>query len=461
MRAKVVSCSDSDGERPGPKAGGGTRRNSASSSTETTPSCGRSRGRGRAGGAAHVAAAGHGRGGGVVVVAEHTGERRPIDPLGLLAAHRAVAVEVEIRVELADPFAPGLVQGQAVDLDVEPHQDGIPAAQEEEVLHVAGRRRRATASAPGAGLAELRDPRARDGDDQPRAGASINGPGGLQVVSRADATTPHPDPPPQGGREEEGLRRRGFPLPPPLWGRVGVGGSRERPGDFAIHLSQRQGHARGGEAEQAADPPPRRVARRGRRPAHWKDRWTASRRYQSINGSAGTRGCSAAPRTRPRGPCAGPRSRAAAFHVGDHPGRLRRASAAGSGWRGTGSRPGPRCRGTAPRRRPPASRRSRRWVAPATSRPFIRARACRIDVCASVGFSSWRANFSRNSPRGEFAAPKNRLGALLLGRQADRLGQAVVELLGGQPAHPHPREEARVVRARCRRPVAASADACW
>jgi|SRR5579875_99598 len=35
-----------------------------------------------------------------------------------------------------------------------------------------------------------------------------------------DTTPPHPNPPPQGGRES-------FSLPPPLWGRVGVGGSEE------------------------------------------------------------------------------------------------------------------------------------------------------------------------------------------------------------------------------------------
>ena len=102
--------------------------------------------------------------------------------------------------------------------------------------------------------------------------------------------------------------------------------------------------------------------------------------------------------------------RAAALDVGDEAFELLGSRAAGRGWRGRASRSWPGgVEEVASRRRPARVAPRSRLVASATSRPFISVRAWRIDVCRSVGLSSWLANRSRNSLRGESPAMTNAL----------------------------------------------------
>src|SRR5438874_2201977 len=88
-----------------------------------------------------------------------------------------------------------------------------------------------------------------------------------------------------------------------------------------------------------------------------------------------------------------------------------------------------------------------RLVASAMNLPFIRKSACRIVVSASVR-RSWWANRARNWAQGGGVARVAEVVALR-GRdvpELGRLGQAVEDLLGAQPAQGHPGEEAGVVR---------------
>ena len=136
---------------------------------------------------------------------------------------------------------------------------------------------------------------------------------------------------------------------------------------------------------------------------------------------------------------AGRPRRAAALDVGDQPGRPPRAGAAGSGRPGRAPRPGP----AVSRNGASATAAS---VSPASRLGRARRRAGRSSASApggstsgaSVGFSSLAGELLEELAAGRVAAV-DEAARPASSAAAGRLGQAVEELLGGQPADRHPR----------------------